>query len=128
MKKLIGGGLAALALGLVGCGGTVAIPAAVTQTQTQTVVSTSVPPHGGITDQDRVFLSEIGDDDWFDNVTRETQFWSAHHFCDEARISPEKKAQVLQSMLDAGISLEHAANLAHAAALAYCPDQLTGVQ
>ena len=129
MKKLIVGGLAALAISLIGCSNSGADSVAVSttpQTVTQTVVTTSVLPHGGITDQDRVFLAEISEDEYFDNVERETLFWSGHHFCDEAHQG--RKAEPLNELLEKGMSLEHVTNLVSAAYKAYCPDQLTGVQ
>jgi hypothetical protein len=124
MRWLIGG-LAALAIGLTGCGSN-ATPTAVTTTQTVVSVTTSVPPHGGITDQDRVFLAKISEDKYFANVKRDPLFSGAHLSCDLSRAG--QKTEALTSLLDTGMEIEHATNLFMAASMAYCPDQLVGVQ
>lgn len=91
-----------------------------------TPAATSTPGHGGINDQDRVFFATLEKDHYFDNVPRDSLIESAHVFCD--RSNQGEKAAALQDLIDAGMALEHAANFAYAAVLAYCPNQLSGVQ
>jgi Protein of unknown function (DUF732) len=120
--------VSAAAVVLAGCGGSPP-PAPVTVTETTAIAApTTTVGHGGINDQDRVFLATIGKDDYFSNVPRDSLFESAHVLCDRANLGPEQKAEAIQSLIDKGMPLEHATNFSYAAILGYCPNQLTGVQ
>ncbi|MCV6968982.1 DUF732 domain-containing protein [Mycobacterium bohemicum] len=91
-------------------------------------VSVSTRPNGYIDDQDRVFLSTLSRDDWFSSVPRDELIDSAHIYCTKANQGQQSKAEAANRLLKLGMSLEHATNFMYAATVAYCPNQLSGVQ
>ncbi|QBP29762.1 hypothetical protein SEA_TYPHA_107 [Mycobacterium phage Typha] len=119
--------VAALVTALVGCSAAGQTPQAAT-TATTTVTTTMA--RGAISDQDRVFLSQLQSDQevWereFSFVPRDVLIQAGERTCTAMKRS---KTGALQEGLDVGLHVEAVAALMHAAATAYCPDQLTGVQ
>lgn len=91
---------------------------------------------GEITDQDKAFLSQL-DDYWTKSTDRADLLQAGDTAC--ARMREGQKLEVIAALSSGrvegdavvgatGENLSHAANLIHAAAVAYCPDQLTGVR
>lgn len=98
---------------------------------TETVTETQTPPsRGAITDEDRVFLSELQSssewDGYFSTVPREKLIAAAERVCGEMRAG--NKAELLETGMGSGMNLSRSALLMGASAKAYCPDQLTGIQ
>lgn len=125
---------AAIAM-LTGCGSDPAPVAVTTTVPVTTVAPTTALQRGAITDQDRVFLSQLNDH-WTRGIDRGQLFDAGEKACAQMRAG--QKLQVIAIMSDgekqpdgsvraASAGLNNAANFVYAAALAYCPDQLTGV-
>jgi len=140
LPKSLLGLLAAVVVGAIGLlaflfGQHSSRPAAPAQMTSQSPIALPPPstvstsqPHGYIDDQDRVFISTIARDDWFSSVPRADLISSAHVYCTKANAGPESKAEAANGLLKVGMSLEHATNFMYAATVAYCPNQLSGVQ
>lgn len=116
---------------LAGCGGsTTAPPVTVTKTAPPVAsATTSTVGHGGINDQDRVFLSTLqskSDGDYFDNVPRDELFDTAHILC--TKFDTDGNVAALQSLLEVGMPIGPATAFSVAAVTAYCPQHLTGIQ
>lgn len=133
-------GIGATAVSLVGCGTTTEQhPATVSTvtvtssspsaTEAATAAPTSTTRPGDITDQDRVFLAQLqSSSQWsfFSTVERGSLFDSAHMACN--KFDTVGKVGTLQWMLNAGFNIDQATPFLVAAAMAYCPKNLSGVQ
>lgn len=138
MHRIITAVLAAAAITLLaGCGqDTAAHPLAATSTaRTTTASPTTTARRGDITDKDRVFLSQL-DAHWTTGIERGQLFEAGESVCSKMRAG--QKLEVLrilshgETQSDGSVnadatSLGQAANFVHAAAVAYCPDQLSGI-
>jgi hypothetical protein len=119
-----------VALLVAGCGGS-STPERVTVTETATPAAapTTTVGHGGINDQDRVFLSTLqgsSDGAYFADVPRDQLFDTAHTIC--TKMDTDGKIATLKSLLDVGLTLGRATALLFASVTAYCPQHLTGIQ
>ncbi|WP_305779803.1 DUF732 domain-containing protein [Nocardia nova] len=93
------------------------------------------PRRGEISDQDRVFISQLSDY-WLRSVDRADLIEAGEVAC--RRMRGGEKLQVIAQLADGTIDgnsvradatkLEHTADFLHAASTAYCPDQLSGVK
>ena len=130
MHRLSSAAVAAIlaATTLTACGGSQ--PGPKPPAATVTVTNTTGLPHGYIDGQDRVFLADLqGTDEWagyFSTVPRDILIETGHSVC--TGLARDGKVATLQMTLDKGMTLARAAFLLHASAMAYCPDQLSGVQ
>jgi hypothetical protein len=131
MKLVVLVAAAAIAL-LAGCSSD---PVVTTATPVTTAAPTTTMQRGAITDQDRVFLAQLNDH-WTRGIDRGQLFDAGEKACAQMRAG--EKLQVIAimsggekqpdgSVRAASAGLNNAANFVYAAALAYCPDQLTGV-
>lgn len=109
---------------------------AVTSTATVTVGSSGVAApqtslrRGEINDQDRVFLASLqSSSDWegfFSTVPRADLLDAGEKIC--GKFERDGKVPTLKSLLDTGFDISQATSLMYAAATAYCPQNLSGVQ
>jgi hypothetical protein len=121
----------AFAMILAGCGGAAEAPPPVTVTETAspTAAATTTLGHGGINDQDRVFLSTLqgsSDGDYFSTVPRDQLFDTAHTIC--TKFDKDGNVATLKSLLDAGMKIGPASAIMLASVTAYCPQNLKGIQ
>ncbi len=128
-------GIVVMAAVATGCGTESATESKSTTTTTTTAATTTLR-RGDITDQDRAFLAQL-EDYWTESTNRADLLQAGETAC--ARMREGQKLEVIAALSSGrveggavvgatGENLSHAANLIHAAAVAYCPDQLTGVR
>lgn len=128
--------LSALALALSACANDAptAAPTTVPYGDPLAISTTTTPPapaspvRGAIADQDRVFLDELQSrhPDWENYFTAQPRgqlFQLGELTCTKMRTD---KLTTLQKLMDS-MGLNRATYLMHTASMAYCPDQLSGI-
>lgn len=131
MRPIVFGAIAVVAIAGCANSGDRADTVLVSQSSTPSPTSR----RGEISDQDRVFISQLSDY-WLRSVDRADLIEAGEVAC--LRMRGGEKLQVIAQLADGTIDgnsvradatkLEHTADFLHAASTAYCPDQLSGVK
>lgn len=131
MRPIVFGAIAVVAIAGCANSGDRADTVLVSQSSTPSPTSR----RGEISDQDRVFISQLSDY-WLRSVDRADLIEAGEVAC--RRMRGGEKLQVIAQLADGTIDgnsvradatkLEHTADFLHAASTAYCPDQLSGVK
>lgn len=134
MNRIAAAAIAAIAFSLVACSSSAERPASTSSAQAPaSAASTTTIRRGEISDQDRVLISQL--DAYWLATPRADLIQAAEKACTMMRAG--QKLDLLATLAGGKVEggsvtadaakIEHAATFVHAAATAYCPDQLTGV-